>query len=136
VTDHIRAELQDVLSQELAGDRVSSLDVTVAATHTVAAEHDEILTHVVARVLEDVVQREADRHEVHAEADAVAEDALFPLVMERLHQRPITNACFRAWVYEQPDPAQWLRIPCVIPHAPASAWPSVEYQEDAVSATR
>ena len=100
----IRAGLQDVLSQEPAGDRVLSFDPAVTAAHPVAAEHHEIGANVVARVLEDVVQGEADRREVHTEADAVAEDALQPLAMERLQQRPITNASFRTRVFGQYDP--------------------------------
>ena len=107
VFQDVRSLRGDVLAQELAGDRISSLDAAVTASGSRAADHHQISAHVIPRMLEDMVERQPHRREVHTEADAPAEDALFPLVMERLEQRPITNASLRTRVsYQQPPPAQ------------------------------
>lgn len=86
---------EDVCAQELADGRVPSFDAPVAATDAVAAEHHEIRSNVVAGMFEDVVKREPEPLEASGESDAVTENALLPLVMERLQKRPITNATLR-----------------------------------------
>jgi len=75
VLDRVRPELDDVEAElELALD-VGMLDVSVAASCSVAAEHDQVGAQIVFGVLEDVVQGEL--------ADgAPAQRALLPLLVE------------------------------------------------------
>lgn len=100
VHEDVGALLDDVLAQELAGDRVSSFDAPVAAGSPVAAQHHQIPADVIARVLEDVVQREAEWLEVRPETDRPADRAFLPLAMERLQERSIANASLRLRVYQ------------------------------------
>ncbi len=49
----------DVLTEETQDDRVVSLRSAVATAHSIATQHYQIATDIIARVLEQVMQGEA-----------------------------------------------------------------------------
>jgi hypothetical protein len=64
VGDDVWAPISDVLSEKYAHHRIVRLHSSVAASHSISAEHYQIASDVIARMLEHVMKGEADPGEI------------------------------------------------------------------------